>query len=133
MTDTKDFLPMVQRFNGENFSVWKFQMTMIFGSRDLLIIVDGTEKCPSGEATDVAAAAWTKRDMTTSTILVQTINQDIIKTLVGCKTSAEIWSTLNTLQDKQASQSIDKLQKRFFELRFDNKSSCYDFISSTTR
>jgi hypothetical protein len=114
MADAKDFFPMVQCFIGENFSVWKFQMSLIFSSHDLLV------------------AAWIKRDMTASTILVHKIDQDIIKTLVGCTTSAEIWSNLNMLQDKQASQSIDKLQWQFFELKFSQKSSCYDLISSIT-
>jgi hypothetical protein len=107
-------------------------MTLIFGSHDLLTIVDDTKKRPAGAVTDAPVAAWTKRDMTASIILVQMIDQDIIKTLVGCKTSAEIWSHLNTLQDKQASQSVDKLQKKLFYLKFNQKSGCYKFISSVT-
>jgi len=132
MTESKEFVPMIQRFNGENFPVWKFQMTLIFGSRDLTAIIDGTEKRPNGDNSNDAVAAWIKRDMSASSILAQTIEQEILKTLVGCKTTAEIWSTLNTLQDKQALQSIDKLQRKFFELKFDGKSGCYNFISSIT-
>ena len=52
--------------------------------------------------------------------------------LVSCTTSAEIWSNLSTLQEKQASQSVDKLQKQLFDLKFQQKSGCYDFISSVT-
>jgi hypothetical protein len=70
--------------------------------------------------------------MTALTILVQAIDQEIIKILVACKTFDEIWSNLSTLQEKQASQSIDKLQKKFFELKFNQKSGCYNFISSIT-
>jgi hypothetical protein len=132
MTDAKEFLPIVQRFTSENFPVWKFQMTLIFGSRNLRTIVNGTEKKPASEATDAVVSAWTKHDMFASTILVQTIDHEIIKTLVGCKTSTEIWSNLCTLQEKQASQSVDKLQKKFFELKFQQKPGCYDFISSIT-
>jgi hypothetical protein len=51
-------------------------------------IVNGTKKKPDGADTDAAVAAWIKRDMSASTILIQTINQEIIKTLIGCKTSA---------------------------------------------
>jgi hypothetical protein len=97
MADAKDFVPTIQPFMGENFPAWKFQMAMIFGSRDLLGIVNGTEKKPAGTATDDAVIAWTKRDMIASTMLVQTIDQEIIKALVGYTTSAEIWSHLSTL------------------------------------
>jgi hypothetical protein len=74
MIDTKEFTPMIQRFSGNNFPVWKFQMTLIFGSRDLLKIVDGTEKKPAGAAIDDNVIAWIKRDMAASSILVQTID-----------------------------------------------------------
>ena len=84
-------------------------MILIFGSRDLLTIVDGIEKRPASEATDTAVVAWVKCDMTTSTILVQAINHEILKTLVACKTSVKIWSHLSMLQEKQASRSIYKL------------------------
>jgi hypothetical protein len=69
-------------------------MTLIFGSRSLLNIVNGIEKKPVGEETSEAVATWIKRDMAASTLLVQTIDQEIIKTLVGCKNSAEIWNNL---------------------------------------
>jgi hypothetical protein len=107
-------------------------MTMILGGRDLLTIVNGTEKKPAGAAADDAVIAWMKRDMAASAILVQTIDQEILKTLVGCTTSAEIWSHLSTLQERKASQSVDKLQKQFFDLKFQQKIGCYDFISSIT-
>jgi len=55
MADAKDFLPMV-RLNGDNFAVWKFQIRLIFGSRDLLIVVNRTEKRPDGEAVDATIA-----------------------------------------------------------------------------
>jgi hypothetical protein len=47
---------------------------LIFRSRNLLTIVDGTKKRLGGEATNDAVAAWIKRNMTASTILVQTID-----------------------------------------------------------
>jgi hypothetical protein len=130
MTDTKVFIPMIQCFSGDNFLVWKFQIPLVFGSQDLLKIINGIEKKPVGAATDDNIIAWIKWDMAASSILEQTIDQEILKTLVGCTTSAEIWSSLSTLQEKQASQSMDKLQKQFFDLKFQQKSGCYDFISS---
>ena len=110
-------------------------MTMILRSRDLFGIVDRTEKKPAGASTDNVVAAQTKVtnwDMIASTMLVQTIDQEIIKALIGCTTSAEIWSHLNTLQEKKASQNVDKLQKQLFNLKVSQKTGCYDFITSVT-
>ena len=132
MVDTKDYVSIIQRFAGENFSVWKFQMTLILNSHDLMSIVNGSEKKPTIAATDPLVVAWAKKDMSTSNLLVQAVDQEILKTLVACTIAAEIWSTLNTMQDKKAMQSVDKLQKRFFDLKFSDKAGCYDFITSIT-
>lgn len=109
MVDAKDFVPMIQRIIRENFPAWKFQMTMIFKSHDLLGIVNGTEKKPARATTNDVVAAWTKWDMTASTMFVQTIDQEIIKALIRCTKSAKIWSHLSTLQERKASQNDDKL------------------------
>jgi hypothetical protein len=107
-------------------------MTLIINSCELMPIVDGTEKRPAGAATDPLVMAWLKKDTTASSLLVQTIDQENLKTLVACTTAVEIWSTLSTMQEKKASQSVDKLQKKFFDLKFSDKTGCYDFISSIT-
>jgi hypothetical protein len=49
-------------------------MALIFESRDLLTIVDGTEKRPKGEVANVAVVAQIKCDMTASILLVHTID-----------------------------------------------------------
>ncbi len=33
----------MKKFNGTNFQIWKFQMTIIFHAKKLLGIVEGTE------------------------------------------------------------------------------------------
>jgi hypothetical protein len=94
MADAKDYVPIIQCFTGENFLVWKFQMTLILNSRGLMSIVDGSEKKPTGEATDPLVVAWTKKNTSASSLLVQTIDQEILKTLIACTIAAEMWSTL---------------------------------------
>ncbi|UYV62645.1 hypothetical protein LAZ67_2001397 [Cordylochernes scorpioides] len=36
-------LPQIQKFNGDNFHLWKFQMKIILEAKDLLSITDGSE------------------------------------------------------------------------------------------
>jgi transposase InsO family protein len=132
MAEVKDYVPIIQRFAGENFSVWKFQMTLILNSRELMSIVDGSEKKPAGEATDPLVIAWTKKNTAASSLLVQTIDQEILKTLVACTIATEMWSNLSTMQEKKATQSVDKLQKKFFDMKFSDKTGCYDYITSIT-
>ncbi len=37
---------VIDKFNGENFNLWKFKMEMVLASMDLWQIVDGSEEAP---------------------------------------------------------------------------------------
>jgi len=37
---------IIDKFNGENFNLWKFNMEMVLASMDLWEIVDGSEEAP---------------------------------------------------------------------------------------
>jgi hypothetical protein len=37
---------VIDKFNGENFNLWKFKMEMVLASMDLWEIVDGLEEAP---------------------------------------------------------------------------------------
>jgi len=37
---------VIDKFNGENFNLWKFKMEMVLASMDLWKIVDGSEEVP---------------------------------------------------------------------------------------
>jgi len=40
----------IDKFNGENFGLWKFRMEMVLSSMDLWEIVDESEKPPAADA-----------------------------------------------------------------------------------
>ena len=50
----------IDRFDGENFHLWKFQMRALFMGKDLLTVVDGTEPKPANAGAQ--QTAWIKRD-----------------------------------------------------------------------
>jgi hypothetical protein len=37
---------VIDKFNGENFNLWKFTMEMVLASMDLWEIIDGSEEAP---------------------------------------------------------------------------------------
>ena len=42
-SSTNDNLPMIEKFNGDNFGLWKFKMEMVLAAKDLWDIVDKSE------------------------------------------------------------------------------------------
>jgi hypothetical protein len=47
MADPKLDLGNIDRFDGENFHLWKSQMRIVFLGRELMGVVDGTEPKPT--------------------------------------------------------------------------------------
>ncbi len=41
---------VIDKFNGENFNLWKFKMEMVLASMDLWEIVDGSEEAPPSDS-----------------------------------------------------------------------------------
>ena len=42
-SSNNDNLPMLDKFNGDNFGLWKFKMEMVLAAKDLWVIVDKSE------------------------------------------------------------------------------------------
>ena len=57
-------LSIVDKFNRDNFSLWKFKMEMLFASGDLWNIVDKTEQAPPSNANVNAKKAFEKQSKT---------------------------------------------------------------------
>ena len=52
---------VIDKFNGENFTLWKFKMEMIFAEKDLWEIVESTEAAPPSTAVEKVKKAYEKR------------------------------------------------------------------------
>jgi hypothetical protein len=60
---------VVDKFNGDNFSLFKFKMEMILDEKDLWDIVEETEKAPSIESDEKVISAFKKRERVAFRIL----------------------------------------------------------------
>ena len=49
-SSTNDNVPMVDKFNGDKFGLWKFKMEMVLAAKDLWDIVDKSESPPPNDA-----------------------------------------------------------------------------------
>ena len=53
---------VIDKFNGVNFSLWKFKMEMVLASMDLWEIVDGSEKAPAADGDAKAIKEYQRRE-----------------------------------------------------------------------
>ncbi|UYV77466.1 hypothetical protein LAZ67_15001111 [Cordylochernes scorpioides] len=107
-------LPQIQKFNGDNFHLWKFQMKIILEAKDLLSITDGSEVKP--EIEDIAKFSnWKKKDAKSKMLITTALEFKYLQQIVNCQTSAEMWKKLSTIYELKSETNKYLLQQRFFE------------------
>ncbi|UYV84572.1 hypothetical protein LAZ67_X002662 [Cordylochernes scorpioides] len=78
-------LPQIQKFNGDNFHLWKFQMKIILEAKDLLSINDGSEVKP--EIEDIAKFSnWKKKDAKSKMLITTALEFKYLQQIVNCQT-----------------------------------------------
>jgi len=66
---------IIDKFNGENFNLWKFKMEMVLASIDLSEIVDGSEETPPSNADPKVIKEYQRRaKKAMSTIAINLVN-----------------------------------------------------------
>ena len=113
------------KLTGDNWPVWKFQISIILKGRGFFEVVDGTKIKPTSEGE--ALTKWLRDDAKAQEVLVTRIDQGPLTHLLSCETSKEMWDKLKSVFDKESVVSVHLLQQRFFMLEFD--SSVSTFIS----
>lgn len=115
-TASRSDLAQIVKFDGSNFQLWKFSVSIIFKAEKLMSIVNGQEKEPE----DKESAEWTAWDSKNSkaqVIFLTTITPQMIQCLVNCKTAAEMWNKLTTIHEQKTELSRELIWQKFYELR----------------
>ncbi|UYV60351.1 hypothetical protein LAZ67_1000907 [Cordylochernes scorpioides] len=121
-------LPQIQKFNGDNFHLWKFQMKIILEAKDLLGITDGSEVKP--EIEDIAKfSEWKKKDAKSKMLITTALEFKYLQQIVNCQTSAEMWKKLSTIYELKSETNKYLLQQRFFEYKMNPNDNIASHIS----
>lgn len=116
----------IDRFDGENFHLWKFQMRVVFMGRDLLTIVDGSEVKPDEAGPD--QVAWIKRDSQAISLLCQALDKKHIGYVVACTSANAIWEKIRVIQEQDSGESIHALQQKFFKCTMEEGDTIATFL-----
>ena len=90
--------------------------------------VDGTEKCPNSHQDSINA--WKEQDAAARFCLVSTVGSSSLKSLLGCKTSTEMWTRLKIQYQPNDNYSKHDLLCRFHGFNYQRGSSMIDHISA---
>ena len=88
-SSTNDNLPMVDKFNGNNFDLWKFKMEMVLAAKDLWDIVDKSESPPSDDAEESTKKEYMRRcKKDLAIIAVNLVDKEMLH-IKGCTRQTE--------------------------------------------
>lgn len=75
------------KFDGSDFTMWKFQIVRLFIANGLLEIVDGTRKKPAIAA---EIKIWERDDAKAMFVISSTMEAKQLRSLITCETANEM-------------------------------------------
>ncbi|KAF0726653.1 hypothetical protein Ae201684_015153 [Aphanomyces euteiches] len=103
----------VNKFNGDNFHLWKFKMVMVHEDKDLWDIVSGVEKWED-QADDASQASFKKRQKKAFAIVCLSLEDAQLSMVRSCTTATQAWKRLEDHYEKKSLANKLYLRKKFF-------------------
>lgn len=104
----------VTKFDGANFTLWKFQMNAIFTAHGLKEIVDGTKAEPA--AADPTRSEWIKDNAIAVFLLERLLKEEVRVTtsddMANALATMNIYSKKKFTQSSKNSKLLKKAEKR---------------------
>lgn len=115
----------IDKFKGENFSLWKFKMEMVLESMDLWEIVEGTEKPPPSEDDDEkgikmdpkAIKEYNRRVKKAMSVIGLNLVDNQLAHIRNCKGPTEAWKTLCNIHETKSLSNILFIRRKFFTIK----------------
>lgn len=122
-------LRLVEKFNGDNFSLWKFKMEMVLSSKELWDIGDGSENPPSLDADVSVKKVFGKRAKTAFAMIATNLVDKEMAHIKNCKGPAEAWKTLCNFHETKSLSNILFLRRKFFTIKMQEGDGMLDHIN----
>ena len=126
---TSEGLTLVDKFNGDNFSLWKFKMEMVLASKELWDIVEGSEVAPPSSVDEKDKKAYDKRVKTAFAIIATNLVDKEMAHIKHCKGPAEAWKTLCNIHETKSLSNILFLRRKFFTIKMQEGDVMLDHIN----
>lgn len=97
---------VIEKFNGENFGLWKFKMEMILDEKDLWEIVEGTEEPPPSDADVKEKKSYERRVKKAFAVIACNLADRQLAHVRTCKGPAEAWRVLCNIHETKSLSNV---------------------------
>lgn len=117
----------IQRFNGTEFHIWKWQIRNLMRAKGLLDHIDGHDLYDADD--EESSKNWKDKDYVAYTLLTSSIDRPFLTPLLGCITAHQVWSRLLEEHEFKNSDDLHELQRQFFAAKMEPGQSLSNFIA----
>ena len=107
----------IDKFNGENFGLWKFRMEMVLSSMDLWEIVDKSEEAPPKDVDPKVMKDYNWRVKKAMSVIGLSLVDGQLAHIKSCKGPAEAWKTLCNIHETKSLSNILFVCRKFFTIK----------------
>ncbi|UYV73278.1 hypothetical protein LAZ67_10002447 [Cordylochernes scorpioides] len=129
---SEDCLSRIKVFNGENFSLWKFQFRLLMEQQKLLELLEGLEIKPNVVSSDSNSESslqnWKSKDVKARMLLSQAIELRFLQPLMNCTSASQMWQKLLAIHEQKSEFTIGLLWQQFFDARLTSE-TINDYIA----
>lgn len=113
----EEILNIQKLIDADSFSIWKFQVEILFKSYDLYDVVHSQDVIESGRDSNERR----RKDAQAQKIIMQTIDKKHLTLIMTCESAQHMFEKLCFLFEKSDEQHRCKLMQDFFQFKFDTK------------
>lgn len=118
----------LQRFDGSDFNIWKFQVQQHLDGHDLLEVLDPANQPSSPD--DPGYTAWKRNDKRARIIITSALAFSQLKFIVTCTSAHSMWTKLSSIYEQRSGACLSTLQQKFYEYRMDEDASMASHLST---
>ena len=105
----------IEKFNGQNFHLWKFKIQMILEEKDLWKIVIGDEVEPNGEGTtDTQRRQYQRRERKAFATICLSLGDEQLSLVRSARTAKDAWAKLESHYEVKSLANKLFLRKKYF-------------------
>lgn len=119
----------IQRFNGENFHLWKRQMEIFARNNKLIKYLDGSCQRPLTKF-----ASWDEKDEQAQAFIMKGLELSQLRRLSDCHTAEKMWTRLSAVHGAKSDQSMQVLLEQFMNYKMgDNIIKVADYVANISQ
>ena len=128
-SSTNDNLSMIDKFNGDNFGLWKFKMEMVLAAKDLWDIVDKSKSPPPDDAEESTKKKYMRRYKKALAIIAMNLVDKKMLHIKGCTGLVDAWETLYNIHETKSLSNILLLKHKFFIIKMEEGTDILEHIN----